>query len=116
MSIPSHPTAYLLILTGLFMIVGSLVQWTFLVILRRQHAKLWDFMGKPTIWTDQSLISAWPTIKFIQRKHYRGFDLSSVRFCDAFYLPLIFFYWTTSLLTLVFFVVIGIYGWPAQWR
>ena len=116
MSIPEHPTAYIVVATGFFMVVGSVIQWVFLLMLRKQHSNLWNAMGRPTIWTDQSLFSAWPTIKFIQQKRYLSFESSSVSFCGFFYLPLVLFYWLTAISLAMFFVAIFAFGWPEQWN
>lgn len=116
MSIPEHPTAYIIVITAFFMVIGSVIQWAFLLILRKKHSSLWNAMGRPTIWTDQSLFSAWPTIKFIQQKRYLSFESSSVSFCGSFYLPLITFYWATAISLVMFFVSIFVFGWPEQWR
>lgn len=110
MSIPEHPTAYIAAIAAFFMVVGSIVQWVFLITLRKKHSNLWNAMGRPTIWTDQSLFSAWPTIKFIQQKRYLSFEASSVGFCSSFYLPLILFYSATATSLVMFFVAIFVFG------
>jgi hypothetical protein len=116
LSIPEHPTAYIIVITAFFMVVGSIIQWTFLLMLRKNHSNLWYAMGRPTIWTDQSLFSTWPTIKFIQQKRYLNHEFGSVKFCGFFHFPLVLFYWATALSLAMFFVAIFVFGWPEQWR
>jgi hypothetical protein len=118
MEVPSHASAYAALIAGFFMIVGSFVQWVFLRLLRNKHGKLWMSMGRPTIWTDQSLLTAWDTVKFIQNKQFvsLSFDASAIRFCRGFRLPLIGFYWGTFLSFIWLVISIIWLGWPHEWQ
>ncbi len=112
-----HPTAVAVIVLASCMCIGSLVQWLFLLLLRRRYPQQWIHAGKPTLWTDQSLISAWPTIRYLQRGTFRvSGDRAGIAFCQRGKWPMIGFYWMTVICFLAVGVSIFVAGWPAQWR
>ena len=118
MEIPSHASAYAALIAAFFMTVGSVVQWSFLILVRKKYGKLWISMGRPTIWTDQSLITAWDTVKFIQYKKYASFsfDASAIKFCRRFRLPFIIFYLGACFSFVWLFISIIWLGWPEEWQ
>ena len=111
-----HPTAYAIVSVIVVMLATSLVQWTFLIKLKKHHAQQWDHAGNPTIWSDQSLLSAWPTIKYLQNKTYvSSRDTDGIKFCDSFRLPMIIGYWVTVAAFIMCLVVWMLNGWPSSW-
>lgn len=85
-----HPTSIALGVLILAMCAGSVVQFVFLRGLRKHYPLQWDHAGRPTIWTDQSLMSAWPTIQYIQQRAYcASGDTAGAAFCHAYRAPLL---------------------------
>jgi hypothetical protein len=108
-----HPTVYAMALFFAFMIGGSIVQWIFLIRLKRLDWEIWVRAGRPTIWSDRDLIRAWPTIKFLLGKKYL-FTGTRVghRFCSFYRYPLFLGYFGTCLSVIWFLVSLFLNGWP----
>lgn len=80
------------------LLATSIIQWTFLLRLKSKHREHWYHAGNPTIWSDQSFISAWPTVKYMQSKMYLSSGSESgISFCNLFRLPMVLGYWLTIL-------------------
>ena len=98
MEVTDHPTAYAILIVVCTMLATSIIQWTFLIRLKSKHREQWYHAGNPTIWSDQSFISAWPTVKYMQSKMYLSSGSESgINFCSLFRLPIVFGYWLTIL-------------------
>lgn len=109
----SHPTVMALGALVFVMCFGSFVQFLFLRGLRKHHQEQWKHAGQPTIWTDQSLFSAWPTISYLQRRAFcSSNDSAGIVFCQRFRIALLPSYWGTVLLLVLFFVLLFTAGWP----
>jgi hypothetical protein len=113
----THPTAIAILATVAAMVTGSGVQYAFLRALRRRYPTQWQHAGRPTIWSDQSLVSAWPTISHLTHRRYRDSnDPSGITHCEAYRTAMLVLYWLT-VSAFVSAVVIGlVFGWPPQWR
>ena len=110
-----HPSAIIAITTGAMVIIGGIVQWVFLIGLRRKHSEQWHHAGSPTIWSDQSLFSAWPTVKYMQNKEYlTSGDASGIIFCNFFRIPFVLLYWSTVISFVALVISIFIFGWPKE--
>lgn len=108
-----HPTVMALGALVFVMCFGSFVQFLFLRGLRKHHQEQWKHAGQPTIWTDQSLFSAWPTISYLQRRAFcSSNDSAGIVFCQRFRIALLLSYWGTVLLLVLFFVLLFTAGWP----
>ncbi len=115
--IPNHPTAIAVIIAILTMFFSSLIQWTFLIRLRSKHNSQWIHAGSPTIWSDQSFISAWPTIQYLKNKQYvLSGNAEGINFCGKFRYPMIIGYWTTIIVFVAVIIVGIINGWPPSWK
>jgi hypothetical protein len=66
-----HPTAIALIYFLGMLIIGSAIQWTFLIKLKKHHSVQWEHAGKPTIFNNGDLIKAWPTTKYLLKTYMR---------------------------------------------
>jgi hypothetical protein len=113
----THPTGIAILVTLVAMLAGSVVQYTFLRSLRRRHPMQWQHAGSPTIWSDQSLLSAWPTISYLTHRRYRGSnDPQGVAHCEAYRTAMLALYWVTACAFAVAVIVGFVFGWPQQWR
>jgi hypothetical protein len=112
-----HPTAIALGLLIAAMCGGSLVQFLFLRGLRKHYPNQWQHAGRPTIWSDQSLISAWPTIQYLQQNAFCGSsDRAGVAFCQRYRFPMLPGYWLTVATFTAFLALLFTVGWPVQWQ
>ena len=117
MEITDHPTAYAIVIVVSTMLTTSVIQWIFLLRLKAKHREQWHHAGNPTIWSDQSLISAWPTVRYLQNKMYSSSgSMPGINFCNTFRLPMVLGYWVTILVFCVGVVVSVVNGWPPTWR
>ncbi len=117
MEITDHPTAYAIVVVVATMLTTSLIQWVFLIGLKNKHREQWYHAGNPTIWSDQSFISAWSTVKYLQFKNYKSSsDIHGVSFCNVFRLPMVIGYWVTILVFTGGVIVSVINGWPPTWE
>ncbi|MFC4362243.1 hypothetical protein ACFOX3_08015 [Simiduia curdlanivorans] len=116
MEITNHPTAHAIVVVISTMLFTSVIQWIFLLRLKSKYRDQWYHAGNPTIWSDQSFISAWPTVKYLQSKSYLSSGSGpGIGFCSLFRLPMVIGYWVT-IIVFVAGVVIGIInGWPPTW-
>ena len=73
----AHPTVITLIYFLGMLIVGSAIQWTFLIKLKKHHPEQWEHAGKPTIFNNGDLVKAWPTTKYLIKKLYTESNLTS---------------------------------------
>jgi hypothetical protein len=113
----NHPTTYAVIITIITMLVTSVIQWTFLLRLKKSHTEQWLHAGSPTIWSDQSILSAWPTIKYLQQKIYLSSEnMSGINFCNKFRSPMLIGYWLTVIVICGCIVVAIINGVPQSWK
>ncbi|MDE1465573.1 hypothetical protein [Spartinivicinus poritis] len=113
MEIPNHPTAYSIVTIISTMLLTSIIQWIFLIVLKRRHRDQWYHAGTPTIWSDQSLLSAWLTIKYLQNKLYLSSgSAGGIHFCKLFRLPMVLGYWLTIAIFSVGIIVCIMNGWP----
>jgi hypothetical protein len=117
MEITNHPTAYAIAIVVCTMLTTSVIQWVFLLRLKVKHREQWYHAGSPTIWSDQSIISAWPTVRYLQNKMYQSSgSISGINFCNTFRLPMVVGYWFTILVFGVGIVVSLVNGWPPTWE
>jgi hypothetical protein len=117
MTIPNHPTAYAVIAVIITMLTTSIIQWAFLLILKSKHKSQWHHAGNPTIWSDQSFISAWPTIRYLQNRMYiSSGSEQGINFCENFRIPMVIGYWLTISVFIVGVIVGLINGWPPSWN
>lgn len=111
-----HPTVIALAVLVLAMCACSVVQFAFLRGLRNEHPAQWRHAGQPTMWTAQSLISAWPTISYLQRRAYRSSgNAAGIAFCDRYRAALLTGYWCTVVAVLFLFMFVFTAGWPNEW-
>lgn len=114
--LPDHPTSIAILVTVLTMVTTSAIQWSFLLGLKKRHPHQWRHAGSPTIWTDQSLFSAWPTVRYLQHKAYASSgDGAGIAFCSERRLPMVFGYWMTFAVFVTAVLVAISYGWPPGW-
>lgn len=112
-----HPTAIALGVLIAAMCGGSLVQFLFLRGLRKHHPNQWQHAGCPTIWSDQSLISAWPTIRYLQQRAFcTSGDKPGAAFCQRYRPPMLIGYWLTVASFAAVLVLLFTAGWPRQWQ
>ena len=112
-----HPTAVAIAIVITTMLATSLIQWTFLIRLRCSHRSQWLHAGSPTIWSDQSFLSAWPTIRYLQNKAYLSSgDPGGARFCGRFRAPMVIGYWLTMAVFVGGIIVSVQNGWPSSWQ
>ena len=118
MNIPfHHPSAILAIALGVSMVISSIIQWSFLIGLRKKHKEQWIHAGSPTIWSDQSLMSAWPTVRYMKNKKYLdSYNELGIKFCHMYRVPFIFLYWSTVISFVLLMLSIFIFGWPKEWQ
>jgi hypothetical protein len=111
-----HPTAIAVGVLAVAMLVGTVVQFLFLRGLAKRHRAQWHHAGRPTIWSDQSLLSAWPTIRYIQRRAYRASgDPAGIAFCSRYRVPLLLSYWVTVFSFIAVVLLLFTAGWPNEW-
>src|SRR5690554_400232 len=112
-----HPSAIAIVTVVATMFATSLVQWTFLVLLRRRHSTQWRHAGAPTIWSDQSLMSSWPTVRYLQNQTYwNSGDSAGARFCHKFRFPMVVGYWLTISVFAAGVYVVWANGLPPSWE
>src|SRR5690554_2015677 len=112
-----HPTAIAIVVIAATMLATSLIQWTFLVLLRRRHSAQWFHAGCPTIWSDKSFISAWPTVRYLQsRSYWSSGDHAGAKFCHKFRYPMVVGYWLTIAVFTAGVSVAVLNGWPPSWE
>lgn len=108
-----HPTAIALIYFLGMLIIGSAIQWTFLIKIKKHHPEQWEHAGKPTIMNNGDLVKAWPTTKYILKKLYNNSNsISGIKFCDTYRSSMIYGYFLTVISVPLFFASIFIFGWP----
>lgn len=101
---------------GLAMLGGSAIQYTFLRGLAKRHAAQWHHAGKPTIWTDQSVLSAWPTVRYLQRQAFRASgDAAGIAFCRRYRMSMVIGYWSTVAAFAALLLSLFTVGWPTAW-
>jgi len=111
-----HPTAIALIYFLGMLIIGSAIQWTFLIKLKKHHSVQWEHAGKPTIFNNGDLIKAWPTTKYLLKKLYVDSGSNEgVKFCNSFRNSMIYGYFLTGSTVPLFLVSMLIFGWPPGW-
>lgn len=86
--------------------VESWFSWRFLRKLKRDFPRLWEESGRRTIWTDSDLSSAWPTIRFLWRREYKGKSTrEEFAFCEGYRLPVTLSWAAAWFFIAVFFLV-----------
>lgn len=112
----AHPTAISLIFFLGMLIIGSAIQWTFLIKLKKHHTGQWEHAGKPTIMNNGDLFKAWPTTKYMLKKLYRDSgNNNGISFCEFYRLPMIYGYFLTAISAPLLIISIFIFGWPVGW-
>ena len=112
----AHPTAIALIYFLGMLVIGSAIQWTFLIKLKKHHPEQWEHAGKPTIMNNGDLVKAWPTTKYLINKLYEESNSSSgIKFCNVYRSPMIYGYFLTAISVPAFFASIFMFGWPQGW-
>ncbi|WP_445426299.1 hypothetical protein [Alishewanella sp. HL-SH06] len=112
----THPTAIALIYFLGMLVIGSAIQWTFLIKLKKHHPEQWQHAGTPTIISNGDLVKAWPTTKYLKQKLYKESNSSSgIKFCDLYRSPMIYGYFLTAISVPLFFASILLFGWPPAW-
>lgn len=106
----TDPQQWLIASGALFFIallVESWFSWRFLRRLKRDFPRLWEESGERTIWTDGTLIDAWPTIRFLWRREYEATATrEEVAFCEEYRLPVTLSWAAAALSVAMFFVVV----------
>ena len=112
----THPTVVALIYFLGMLVVGSAIQWTFLIKLKKHHSEQWLHAGEPTIMNNGDLVKAWPTTKYLMNKLYvDSGSRSGIDFCNSFRFPMLCGYFLTAISIPLFFLSIFIFGWPQGW-
>ncbi len=111
-----HPT---IVAAGVFLLclcAESLTAYIFLRGLRKRHPAQWRHSGQRTVWTDMDLVSAWGTIRYLQRRQYRmSADSAGRAFCERHRLPVVASYWSAVVTVILFFASLFALGWPQDW-
>lgn len=109
----SHPTVIALIYFLGMWVIGSAIQWTFLIKLKKHHVEQWEHAGKPTIFNNGDLVKAWPTTKYLIKRFYIGSNSKSgIQFCNVYRFPMIYGYFLTAISLPLFIASIFLFGWP----
>ncbi len=112
-----HPTVVAIIVVVLTMLATSLIQWTFLIRLKRYYSVQWYHAGSPTIWNNESLIAAWPTVRYLQKQQYwSSGDPEGAAFCHRFRHPMVIGYWLTVVVFIAAVFIAILNGWPPSWK
>ncbi len=112
-----HPTAIALGLFLLCLCAESLTSFIFLRGLRKNHPIQWEHSGQRTIWTDSDLISAWGTVRYLQRRLYLDSgNAAGIAYCAKHRLPVVTTYWAAVITVPLFFLSFFFKGWPPHWR
>src|SRR5688500_3419199 len=111
-----HPTAITLWLFLVCLCAESITSFIFLRGLQKEHPEQWRHSGERTIWTDSDLISAWGTIKYLQRCLYlNSSNQAGIAFCAKHRLSVVATYWAAGTTVPMFFISLFVFGWPPQW-
>jgi hypothetical protein len=111
-----HPTAIALMYFIGMLIIGSGIQWTFLIRMKKNHPEQWEHAGKPTIMNNGDLVKAWPTTMYLMKRSYNESNSSTgINFCNTYRLPMIYGYFLTAISVPLFFACIFLFGWPEGW-
>jgi len=109
----AHPTAITLIYFLGMLIIGSAIQWTFLIKLKKHHTVQWEHAGKPTIVNNGDLVKAWPTTKYLMKKNYTTSGSNTgIEFCQTYRSSMIYSYFLTAVSVPLFLLSIFVFGWP----
>jgi len=93
--------------------VASLYHWRFLRRIRREFPTVWQDMGRPTGWTDSTLLDAFGTYLYLLRRRYQqSSDVHAIQFCERFRIPMLVTYAGAWLSVAVFFIGLFIWGKP----
>ncbi|MES2319593.1 MAG: hypothetical protein V4631_19100 [Pseudomonadota bacterium] len=112
-----HSAALVLWLLIVTMCTGSVVQFLFLRGLRKRHSSQWIHAGCPTMWTDQSIASAWPTVRYMQKREFLGSsNACGIAFCESYRTPFVTLYWLTLATFIAIVAAFGVFGVPPGWR
>ena len=111
-----HPTIMAVIYLLSMMIIGSAIQWTFLIKLKKHHPQQWARAGNPTIMNNGDLMKAWPTTKYLMKSKFKESGcVEGTSFCLKFRNPMVYSYFLACSSFLMFFISIFVFGWPPGW-
>ena len=108
-----HPTSIALMFFLIMLVIGSAIQWTFLIKLKKHHSILWVHAGKPTIINNGDLVSAWGTTRYLMNRDYNQSENDDgIRFCESFRGAMFYGYFLTASSVPIFIFSIFVFGWP----
>ena len=112
-----HPTAIFLYVWVLIMISGTVYQYRFYKYLEKNHVMIWKDVGCPTIWSDQSLATAWPTVKYMKDRWYEDLtDTVGVEYCDKNRTKFLYWFWASATSAAIFACFLFGIGLPPAWE
>ena len=92
---------------------ASWYHWRFLRRVRREFPSLWQDLGGPTGWTENTLVDAFGTYWYLFRRRYRERGVpDEALFCEQFRTPMVVTYFAALLSGVVFIVGLWIWGKP----
>ena len=110
-----HPTVFTISFFMVALLAESLTSFLFLRGLKKQHPLQWAHSGERTIWTDSDLISAWGTIRYLQRREYLGSgNATGIVFCARHRPFVISTYWAAVISFALFIVLLFTVGMPKE--
>jgi len=112
-----HSTAIFLYVWVLIMMSGTIYQYRFYKYLEKNHVMIWEDVGRPTILSDRSLGTAWPTVKYMKDRCYADLaDSRGVEYCDQNRKKLLYWFWASAASAVIFACFLFGVGLPPAWE
>jgi hypothetical protein len=108
-----HPFWTSFAVFSVVMCVASWYHWRFLRRVRREFPSLWKDTGRPTGWTDSTLLDAFGTYWYLFQRRYRHRGVTDeTQFCEQFRAPMLVTYVAAIASVAVFLVGLLFWGKP----
>jgi hypothetical protein len=109
----AHPTLISVWAFLLGAVAEGWYSWDYLTKLRRTYPLLWERSGRRTIWTDGTIIDAWPTIRFLWRREYLAIANAEERgFFERYRMPMVVSWALSGIAVIAFLASVSTLGWP----